>query len=61
MDQKSCESLVLSTAITPNSGHGASLAAVMQNGMAFVYREKHSPVVASKTDLQKYTGHYGGG
>jgi len=59
MDQKNCKSLVLSTAITPNAGHGASLAAVMQNGMAFVYCEKHAPIVVSKANLQKYTGQYG--
>lgn len=58
MDKQNCKGLELFTAITPNAGHGAALAQVMQNGMAYVYCEKHKPIVVPVAGLQKYVGNY---
>jgi len=52
--------LLLRTRITPNAGHGAALAQVMQNGIAYVYCIQHVAIpVPPLTILQQYTGTYG--
>jgi hypothetical protein len=48
----------LLTGITPNAAHGAALAQVMQNAIAFFYCNKHKAVDVNVTELKKYTGAY---
>ena len=48
----------LLTGITPNAAHGAALAQVMQNAVAFFYCNKHKAVDVAITELKKYTGTY---
>lgn len=58
MLDKKCKSLDIATAITPNAGHGAALAQVMQNAMAFAYCKKHRPISVSASELNQYIGDY---
>lgn len=44
--------------ITPNAAHGAALAQVMQNAVAFFYCTKHKAIAVAKGDLDKYAGTY---
>ena len=48
----------LLTGITPNAAHGAALAQVMQNAIAFFYCIKHKPIEVVASELNKYTGTY---
>jgi len=48
----------LLTGITPNAAHGAALAQVMQNAIAFFYCNKHRAVDVDAMELKKYTGTY---
>ena len=48
----------ISSAITPDAGHGAALGGVMQNAIAFGYCVKHKAVAIDPSLLKKYTGHY---
>lgn len=48
----------LLTGITPNAAHGAALAQVMQNAVAFFYCNKHKVVNVNVTELKKYAGTY---
>ena len=58
MEKQNCKNLEIATAITPNAGHGAALAQVMQNAIAFAYCKKHKPITLTVADLEKYTGGY---
>ena len=58
VEKQNCKNFNLSTAITPNAAHGAALAQVMQNAMAFFYCNKHKPIDVAATALEKYTGTY---
>jgi predicted alpha/beta superfamily hydrolase len=58
MLEQNCKNLDISTAVTPNAGHGAALAQVMQNAMAFAYCKKHTPITIRARALEKYTGTY---
>lgn len=55
---KKCTGLTIRSDITPNAGHGAALAQVMQNAIAFGYCERHTRVKISPSVLSKYTGSY---
>jgi predicted alpha/beta superfamily hydrolase len=60
LDSIKISGLQIQTAITPNAGHGAALAQVMQNGIKYVYCSYHQPIATPKiAQLQKYTGTYG--
>ncbi|MDJ1499277.1 alpha/beta hydrolase-fold protein [Xanthocytophaga agilis] len=56
--KQNCKQLDLETAITPNAGHGAALAQVMQNAIAFAYCKKYKPIAVPAKTLQKYAGTY---
>jgi predicted alpha/beta superfamily hydrolase len=58
MEKQNCKNLEIATAITPNAGHGAALAQVMQNAISFAYCKKHKPITLAVADLEKYTGSY---
>ncbi|MDB5284556.1 MAG: hypothetical protein JWO06_3631 [Bacteroidota bacterium] len=58
MESQHCKSLDIATAITPNAGHGAALAQVMQNAIAFAYCKKHKEIAIPVKDLQQYAGTY---
>jgi hypothetical protein len=58
VDKQNCKNLELLTGITPNAAHGAALAQVMQNAIAFFYCNKHKPVNVPAKELEKYTGTY---
>jgi len=58
MLKQNCKNLDIATAITPNAGHGAALAQVMQNAIAFAYCKKHRPITVPVTELEKYAGNY---
>lgn len=58
MLKQNCKNLDIATAITPNAGHGAALAQVMQNAIAFAYCKKHRPITVPVKQLEKYTGDY---
>ena len=55
---KNCASLQFKTDITPGAGHGAALAAVMQNAIAFAYCEKHKAVSVITNVLEQLAGEY---
>jgi predicted alpha/beta superfamily hydrolase len=58
MENQHCKGLDIATAITPNAGHGAALAQVMQNAIAFAYCKKHKEIDAPAKQLEQYTGNY---
>jgi len=58
MLKQNCKNLDIETAITPNAGHGAALAQVMQNAMKFAYCNTHKPITIAAAELEKYTGAY---
>lgn len=58
IEKQNCKNLEIATAVTPNAGHGAALAQVMQNAIAFAYCKKHKPITLAVADLEKYTGSY---
>jgi predicted alpha/beta superfamily hydrolase len=58
MEKQNCKSLEIATAITPNAGHGAALAQVMQNAIAFAYCKKHKVSPVPVKELEQYTGDY---
>lgn len=60
LDSNKKSGVHIQTAVTPNAGHGAALAQVMQNGIKYVYCNTHKSVVTpSLAILKKYTGTYG--
>jgi predicted alpha/beta superfamily hydrolase len=58
IDKQSCKNLELLTGITPNAAHGAALAQVMQNAIAFFYCNTHKAIDIDAAELKKYTGTY---
>ncbi|WP_121811445.1 alpha/beta hydrolase [Mucilaginibacter kameinonensis] len=58
MENQHCQGLDIATAITPNAGHGAALAQVMQNAIKFAYCKLHKEISIPVKDLQQYTGNY---
>lgn len=58
LEKQNCKGLEIATSVTPNAGHGAALAQVMQNAIAFAYCKKHKPIALAVPDLKKYTGDY---
>lgn len=58
MLKQNCKNLDIATAITPNAGHGAALAQVMQNAIAFAYCKKHRPIKVPVKELERYAGNY---
>jgi hypothetical protein len=58
IDKQNCKNLYLLTGITSNAAHGAALAQVMQNAVAFFYCNKHQAVDLNVSELKKYTGTY---
>ena len=55
---KNCASLQFHAEITPGANHGAALAAVMQNAIAFAYCEKHKQVSVITNVLEQLAGEY---
>ncbi|OOQ57989.1 alpha/beta hydrolase [Mucilaginibacter pedocola] len=58
LDSRHAKGLVVKTAIAPNANHGAALAQVMQNAIAFGYCKMHTPITVPATTLQQYAGNY---
>src|SRR4030095_1528463 len=57
LSQKS-PGLTIRTDITPGAGHGAALAQVMQNAIAFGYCERHQSIVVNPAIFNQYEGDY---
>lgn len=55
---KKLADLDLNSALTPKAGHGAALAQVMQNAIAFGYCERHKAIAATPTAYKLFTGTY---
>jgi len=55
---KKLPGLDISSAITPDAGHGAALGGVMQNAIAFGYCVKHKQVAINPSLFKDYTGNY---
>jgi predicted alpha/beta superfamily hydrolase len=58
LEKQKCKNLEIATAVTPNAGHGAALAQVMQNAIAFAYCKKHKSITLTTSELERYTGTY---
>ena len=58
LQSKKLPGLRLRSDITPAAGHGAGLAAVMQNAIAFGYCDRYAPVQIDKKLFKKYSGRY---
>ncbi|SEO71842.1 hypothetical protein SAMN05192574_111104 [Mucilaginibacter gossypiicola] len=58
MENQHCKGLDIATAITPNAGHGAALAQVMQNAIKFAYCKQHKAISIPAKQLGQYTGNY---
>lgn len=58
LKSKKLNDFEIASAITPNAGHGAALAAVMQNAVSFGYCDKHKEVVVSPALFKNYVGNY---
>ncbi|MBL7699984.1 MAG: hypothetical protein JNK79_17590 [Chitinophagaceae bacterium] len=58
LNSKKLPDLDINTVITPDAGHGAALAQVMQNAIAYGYCEKHKPISINASSLKKYAGNY---
>lgn len=58
MENQHCKGLDIATAITPNAGHGAALAQVMQNAIKFAYCKQHKAIDIPVKQLEQYTGNY---
>jgi len=60
LDSNKNSGIQIQTAITPNAGHGAALAQVMQNGIKYVYCVHHQSIATpAPSELKKYVGTYG--
>ena len=53
-----CPNLKIRTDITPRAGHGAALAAVMQNAVAYGYCERHDAVKVNPAIFNRYKALY---
>jgi predicted alpha/beta superfamily hydrolase len=58
MENQHCKGLDIATATTPNAGHGAALAQVMQNAIKFAYCKQHKAIDIPAKQLEQYTGNY---
>ena len=58
LKSKKCPDLILRSDIAPNAGHGAGLAQVMQDAIAFGYCEKHIAIKLDASVYSTYTGKY---
>jgi predicted alpha/beta superfamily hydrolase len=58
ISSKKLKDVEISSAITPDAGHGAALSGVMQNAIAFGYCEKHKRVAIDAALLKDYAAHY---
>ncbi|XHR95696.1 alpha/beta hydrolase [Mucilaginibacter sp. UC70_90] len=58
VENRHCKGLDIATAITPNAGHGAALAQVMQNAIKFAYCKLHNVIDISAKQLEQYAGNY---
>ncbi|MET3502390.1 putative alpha/beta superfamily hydrolase [Mucilaginibacter rubeus] len=58
MENQHCKGLDIATAITPNAGHGAALAQVMQNAIKFAYCRQHKAINIPAKQLEQYEGNY---
>jgi predicted alpha/beta superfamily hydrolase len=53
-----CPDLVIRKDFTPGAGHGAALAQVMQNAIAFAYCDRHEPIALDPSIMNNYIGKY---
>jgi predicted alpha/beta superfamily hydrolase len=53
-----CPGLTLKKEFTPGASHGAALAQVMQNAIAFGYCERHTAIALDPAILKQYAGKY---
>jgi predicted alpha/beta superfamily hydrolase len=53
-----CPGLAIRKAFTPGAGHGAALAQVMQNAIAYGYCDRHEAIMVDPSVLNQYTGKY---
>ncbi len=58
MKQKKYPGLKIRSKITPEGGHGAALAQVMQYALFYSYCVHHTPVAANPATYSRYTGNY---
>lgn len=58
LNNKKLKKFEISSAITPDAGHGAALGQVMQNAIAFAYCDKIKPVEVNASAFKGYAGHY---
>jgi hypothetical protein len=58
INSKKLANFELNAVNTPDAGHGAALAAVMQNAIAFGYCEKHKRVAVNPSSLKNLPGKY---
>lgn len=58
MKKQNCKNLDIDFAITPGANHGAALAQVMQNAIAFAYCQKHKAIMLTPKELEPYSGNY---
>ncbi len=53
-----CPGLAIRKAFTPGASHGAALAQVMQNAIAYGYCDRHEAIMVDPSVLNQYTGKY---
>jgi predicted alpha/beta superfamily hydrolase len=53
-----CPDLIIKKEFTPGASHGAALAQVMQNAVAFGYCERHNAIAVDPAILGQYKGKY---
>jgi hypothetical protein len=53
-----CPGLIIRKDFTPGAGHGAALAQVMQNAIAFGYCERHEAIKVDPDIFKQYKGKY---
>jgi len=53
-----CPGLIIRKDFTPDANHGAALAQVMQNAIAFGYCERHKAIKVDPAIFNKYKGKY---
>jgi predicted alpha/beta superfamily hydrolase len=55
---RKCPGLTIRKDFTPGAGHGAALAQVMQNAVAFGYCERHEAITVDPVIFNQYEGSY---
>ncbi len=58
LDSLKCPGLILRKEFTPGAGHGAALAQVMQNAIAFGYCDIHQAITVDPVLFKQYAGKY---